>query len=174
MSAHIPLSNRVKVSMMKNRAFTLIELLVVIAIIGILSAIVLSSLDTARNKAADAAIKSNLDNARAQAANYYDSSGTGYGNVCVTNSGATVPGIYGMLQAAQQASGATTIIVSSIVAGSAGNVTCHDNSGVVNAWAAEAPLKTNPSLFWCVDSTGTSAPHTNHIAGFGGVTCPVG
>ena|SRR3989344_4565971 len=55
----------------KDRGFTLIELLVVIAIIGILSAVVLTSLTTAGDKGADAAIKSNLDTIRSQAAIYY-------------------------------------------------------------------------------------------------------
>ena len=43
-----------------NKGFTLIELLVVISIIGLLSSIVLASLNTTRVRASDAAIKENL------------------------------------------------------------------------------------------------------------------
>jgi type IV pilus assembly protein PilE len=44
----------------KNRGFTLIELLVVIAIIGLLSSVVLSSVRTARFKAADAGVRAEM------------------------------------------------------------------------------------------------------------------
>ncbi len=67
---------------MNRRGFTLIELLVVIAIIGILSSIVLASLNTARGKGSDAAAKENLNNMRAQAELVYDSSGQSYATVC--------------------------------------------------------------------------------------------
>ena len=66
----------------KRLAFTLIELLVVIAIIGILSAIVLASLNTARVKSSDAAVKENLTNMRSQAALFYESAGNSYAEVC--------------------------------------------------------------------------------------------
>lgn len=53
-----------------NRGFTLIELLVVIGIIGLLSSVVLSSLDTARMKARDARRDIDMNTIRTALARY--------------------------------------------------------------------------------------------------------
>ena len=70
--------------MKKNlqRGFTLIELLVVVAIIGILSAIVLVSLNSARAKARDASAKGSMSSIRAAAEIFYDTEGGTYTGVC--------------------------------------------------------------------------------------------
>jgi len=57
----------------KQRGFTLIELLVVIAIIGILSSVVLASLNSARAKARDAKRVADLGQVQTALALYYDS-----------------------------------------------------------------------------------------------------
>ena len=68
---------------MKNKGenssgFTLIELLVVIAIIGILASVILASLNSARSKANDAKIKSELVEIQTALEMYYGQYGTFY------------------------------------------------------------------------------------------------
>ena len=144
---------------MKSKGFTLIELLVVIAIIGILSAVVLASLDSARNKATDAAARADLDSSRAQSELYYDANSLKYNGVCTTATGATPGGIMDMLNAAASTEGAT-YSQGDVAAGSA-LVVGHDPSvGTVvgTGWAAAVYLKNavGGNQIWCVDSTGTS------------------
>jgi len=59
----------------KNKGFTLIELLVVIAIIGILSSVVLASLNTAREKSRDAKRVSDIKQLQLALELYYDTKG---------------------------------------------------------------------------------------------------
>lgn len=146
-----------------NGGFTLIELLVVIAIIGILSSVVLASLNTARNKGADAAIKSNLANARAQAELFYDANSNSYDGVCGTTAVGGVKTINGSVLAAAQASGLTSITVDGT--GNTAIATCNDSA---NAWAAEAPLETGG--MYCVDSTGEAA--TSSVSMGAATACP--
>ncbi|MES2470898.1 MAG: type II secretion system protein [Patescibacteria group bacterium] len=133
-----------------NRGFTLIELLVVIAIIGILSSVVLASLNTARNKGNDAAVKSNLNGIRSQAELWYDSNGLVYSTGGATNviaCGNTAgsifadPNINQAITAAQSASGQA--------------LKCVASSSV---WAVEAVLRDGTRF--CIDSAGNATTTT--------------
>lgn len=61
-----------------KRGFTLIELLVVIAIIGLLSSVILASLNTARGKARDATRLSDMQEIKLALELYYDANGNAY------------------------------------------------------------------------------------------------
>jgi len=149
------------------KGFTLIELLVVIAIIGILASVVLASLNTARDKGSDSAVKQNLSGMRAQAEVFYDDETKGNGTYgtafaegdCAATSGTLFedPNIVMQYSAAAAASGAG-VVASCVSTG--------------DAWAVSVPMKSTPTNSWCVDSLGVSGEVTPASdRGFAGAAC---
>jgi prepilin-type N-terminal cleavage/methylation domain-containing protein len=133
-----------KMNKTNSRGFTLIELLVVIAIIGILASVVLASLNSARDKGADAAITSTINNVRAEAAIHYDEN-SNYDTFCASLADAA---------ASVNSTGGT------------GTWTCTtDATTDSTTWAVSGQLS-DSTEYYCVDSTG-SASTTNAAAANG-------
>jgi prepilin-type N-terminal cleavage/methylation domain-containing protein len=128
---------------MKQRGFTLIELLVVIAIIGILSAVVLASLNTAREQGEDATIQSELASMRSEAELFYTNNSNSYDDVC-----------------SESMSGATPNELYDSVEDSAVNANCDADS---DGWAAEAELSSGD--WFCVnyEGVGTTTSDTSGL-----------
>ncbi|MDP2651634.1 MAG: type II secretion system protein [bacterium] len=136
-----------------RRGFTLIELLVVIAIIGILSAVVLASLNTARTKGKDAGVKANLSTVGTQAAIYLsDSNSYGtFNNGTVGNPG-TCPAVE-VIGSSVFNDGTIEKAIAAARANTTGGVAACLSTGSAYAVAVSRPDTTN-STYWCVDSTG--------------------
>ncbi len=124
---------RPKASELKaSHGFTLIELLVVIAIIGVLSTIVIANVQSTRDKAANASVKSGLHSIVAAAQLISDATNS-FSTVCI------------------DADINRTYTAAGVAGGGAG--VCNNST---TAWAVQAPLKApeGDNTYWCVDSTG--------------------
>ena len=159
----------------KKKGFTLIELLIVVAIIGILATIVMVATGDARKKGKDAAIKSNLDTIRKQAAIWYfdnntylypakpdERSETSCNNISDTGNNQNTNHILGrdpiIFEALQDA-----------ISKGYNPVASNDSRCAVGAtsWAVAVRLPSggdaqNTSKSWCVDSDGFSGFFTGH------------
>lgn len=146
-----------------NAGFTLIELIIVIAIIGILAAIALAALGVARDRGRDAAIQSDLNTIRTQAAIYYKNSGAGAGYGAPDTFCSSTINMFGDPNIKRAAQAADK------VNGPSGAIACNVSAGG-SAYVVSAQLVTDPSTYWCVDSRGVAKIEPGPLGS--GTFCP--
>lgn len=141
-----------------RKGFTLIELLVVIAIIGILSAVVLSSLNTARNKGNDARVQKQLGQFRNTAALYLSANGTygsAYGSGATSGTCPTTGGAQNSGSLLHDMTTGTYQIIKDFPTISGVTVTACRVDATSFAVAVNLP-SAGTGAYWCVDSNGSS------------------
>ena len=121
--------------------------MVVIAIIGILSSVVLASLNSARQKGQDAAIKQDLNGIRAQAEIFFDDNGYSYVNTDDQTACEVPEGLQtGFFKARE-------------VAGYSGEELIHEKGSCYadpDSWVVWVQLRSEENQAWCVDSHGSA------------------
>jgi uncharacterized RDD family membrane protein YckC/Tfp pilus assembly protein PilE len=110
--------------------------LIPVMVVGILSAVVLASLNTARTTGSDEAVRSNLTTVAVQAEIYFGGNANSYQGLCTSQL------VVSALTAASRAGSSDS---------SSASYVCNDNT---DTYAVSVPLKTGG--YSCVDSAGTS------------------
>jgi len=127
--------------------FTLIELLVVVAIIGILASVVLASLNTARAKGSDSAVKASMANMRAQADLWYSNNSNRYNDDGSTALTVCVDGIFDDF---------TFIVAINQITTESVAPACNTNA-TGQKWAMSVSALKGGGT-WCIDSSGWIKP----------------
>jgi prepilin-type N-terminal cleavage/methylation domain-containing protein len=143
-----------------TKGFTLIELLVVIAIIGILSSVVLVSLNTARAKGKDAKMQAEMSGLRSAAEIYYSSNGNSYDSLFTTNN------------TFDSANSDANKYLTAIEDGNGAGTETAGSSATAYAVSAQLPSSVGGTAsYYCVDSTGTVKTGATALTA-GDTVCP--